>query len=161
MGADVRSGEVSMRAVAPASVLIVLLIGSCQSVPDSAMLRNFQQHKSALDELATMATRDSLSCPIPASGEARCISRARLAQYQALLKSAHVFGVSPQWHHGLILFPSVQESALLATHSHARGYAYAIRPPLGPGTQDTAGEVGERAMAFRVIDGPWYLYFSA
>lgn len=108
-----------------------------------------------------MTTSDGLSCPVPASGEAKCVSPERLAQYQKLLKSAHVFGVSPQWGRGCILFPSVQESALLAMHSHARGYAYATRSPLAPSTQDTAGEVGEYPMAFKQVNGDWYLYFSA
>jgi hypothetical protein len=150
-----------MRAVSAAAVLMVLLMASCRSVPDSVMLQNFQQHKSALDELAMMATRDKLGCPIPATGEAPCVSPARLAQYQAILKSARVFAVSPQWDHGCILFPSVQESALLAMHSHARGYAYSTRATLVPSTQDTAGEIGERSMAFKPIHEPWYLYFSA
>lgn len=108
-----------------------------------------------------MATSDGLSCPVPASGEAKCVSPERLAQYQMLLKSAHVFGVAPQWGRGCILFPSVQESALLAMHSHARGYAYVTRSPLAPSTQNTAGEVGEHRMAFKQVNRDWYLYFSA
>ncbi len=161
MGANVCGREMPMRAVSTAAVLIILLMSSCRSLPDSAMLQQFKQHKSALDELAAMATQDSLTCPIPASGQAGCISPARLAQYQALLKSAHVFGVSPQWDHGCLLFPSVQESALLAMHSHARGYAYSTESLLVPGTTNTAAEIGARAMAFKPINGYWYLYFSA
>jgi hypothetical protein len=143
------------------TALMVLVTMSCRSVPDSVMLRSFQQDRPALDELARMATADNLSCPVPASGKAECLPAARVAQYQILLRSAHVFGVSPQRNHGYILFPSVQESALLAIHTHSRGYAYALGSSLLPSTKETRNEVGEKPMAFRQINGPWYLYFSA
>jgi hypothetical protein len=32
---------------------------------------------------------------------------------------------------------------------------------LAPSTKDTAGEIGENALAFKQINGPWYLYLSA
>lgn len=144
-----------------ATIIITLVLYSCRSVPDSAVLQAFDQHKEILNQLANMALEDHLSCPIPASGVANCISKSRLATYQRFLREAHVFGVSPQWDRNCILFPSVQESALLAMHAHARGYAYAVRPPLLPKTKDTAAELGENDMAFRPIQGDWYLYFSA
>jgi hypothetical protein len=150
-----------MRAFVTLLSLAAMLMTSCRSVPDSVMLQSFRHRKAALDDLAHMAVQDRLSCPIPASGEASCVPPARLAQYQALLKSAQVFAVSPQWDHGCILFPSVQESALLAIHTHARGYAYATNNHLLPSTKDTRSEVGENPMAFRQINGSWYLYFSA
>jgi hypothetical protein len=107
--------------VAVASSL-VLLLASCRSVPDSVMLGAFDQHEEILDQLVQMARADNLSCPIPAAGHADRVSPARLGEYQRLLRSAKVFGISPQKNTGCIFFPSVQESALLAMHSHARGY---------------------------------------
>jgi hypothetical protein len=150
-----------LKTIAPVSVALILVLTSCRSVPDSAMLESFEQHRAALEELTEMATRDSLSCPIPKVGAAACVSPARIAHYQALLTSAHVFAISPQWERGYVLFPSVQESALLAMHSHVRGYAFAARSPLLPTTGDTADEVGENPIAFKAIGGHWYLYFSA
>ncbi len=140
---------------------LVILLSSCRSVPDSVMLGAFDQHQQILDQLVQMARADDLNCPIPASGRAACVSPARLGEYQRLLQSAKVFGISPQKNTGCILFPSVQESALIAMHSHARGYAFAFKPPLVPTTADTAQEVGEKPMVFKRIDGNWYLYFSA
>jgi hypothetical protein len=92
--------------VAVASSL-VLLLASCRSVPDSVMLVAFDQHEEILDQLVQMARADNLSCPIPAAGHADCVSPARLGEYQRLLRSAKVFGISPQKNTGCILFPSV------------------------------------------------------
>jgi hypothetical protein len=142
-------------------ILTALLLASCRTVPDSVMQASFERHKDALEQVVAMATSDALSCPIPRVGEAACVSPARLAEYQSLLKSADVLGVSPQWARGCILFPSVQESALIAMQTHVRGYAFAERVPLQPGTEDTAREVGESPIAFKSINGHWYLYFSA
>lgn len=160
MGADA-CGRKMLKTNILVSVALVLLLASCRSIPDSSMLDDFDRHKAVLDQLAEMAKRDSLSCPVPKVGMARCISAGRTAQYQALLKSAGVFAISPQWDRGVVLFPSVQESALLAMHSHVRGFAFATVAPLLPATHDTAAEVGETPMAFKVIGGHWYLYFAA
>ncbi len=140
---------------------VVLTLCSCRSVPDDTILRSFDQHKDTLERLAKMTVSDHLSCPIPASGKVDCVPPPKLAMYQSLLRAAHVFARSPQWDRNCILFPSVEESALLAMHAHARGYAYAVRSPLLPKTLDTAAESGEKDMAFRPIRGDWYLYFSA
>jgi hypothetical protein len=160
MASDACGGKM-LRVRLASAIILVLTLCSCRSVPDSTVLQGFTQHKQILEQLAEMTVQDHLSCPIPASGEANCVPAPKLRTYQSLLRAAHVFGVSPQWGRNCILFPSVQESALLAMHAHARGYAYAVRSPLLPTTSDTAAESGEKEMAFRPIEDNWYLYFRA
>src|ERR1700712_1200392 len=149
-----------MRILSITGLLIVVSSSlSCRPVSDSVMLENLQQHRVLLEQLVTMATHDRLSCAVPAFGKAECLSQTKLLQYQTLLTSVRVLGISPQWNHRCILFPAVKDWALLGIRSHARGYAYAISSPLVPSTKDTRSELGEKAIAFRRVSGAWYLYF--
>ncbi len=63
-----------------APMIAMLLLYSCRSVPDSALLQGFDQHKQIFDRLAKMALEDHL-LPDSGFGRGKLLFGIQLARY--------------------------------------------------------------------------------
>ncbi len=159
MGPDACGGEM-LRVRWAAPMIAMLLLYSCRSVPDSALLQGFDQHKQIFDRLAKMALEDHLSCPIPASGGANSVSESGLARSKLVARSPRVWNFATV---GSQLHPlSLCAGVCFASHARsARGYAYEFDHHCFQRLLTRQLNPAKRTWSSSQVEGDWYLYFSA